>query len=70
MVTHSGVSRQTRYACVVGHEIPTDELQSLTEVWSLDTGAEVRVCREHGAPVAISVRSPMNTAREGGVSQP
>jgi hypothetical protein len=43
----------TAYRCVTGHPIPAAELSALTEVWTLDEGAEVRVCREHGAPIAV-----------------
>jgi hypothetical protein len=43
------------YACLVGHDIPVDELDQYTEVVILDGGARVRICREHGAPIAVSV---------------
>jgi hypothetical protein len=42
-----------RYRCVVGHDIPAVDLESLTAIRSLDEGAEVRVCVEHGAPIAM-----------------
>lgn len=50
--------RETTYHCVVGHEIPSAELETRTELWVLDGGAEVRVCAEHGAPVALT-RQPL-----------
>lgn len=43
------------YRCVVGHEIPSERIEELTEVASLDAGASVRLCREHGAPIAVSI---------------
>jgi hypothetical protein len=49
------VSTDLTYRCVVGHEIPSDLLEELTEVASLDAGASVRLCREHGAPIAVTV---------------
>ena len=45
--------RELSYHCVVGHDIVTGELDRLTIVTSLDEGAEVRICREHGAPIAV-----------------
>jgi hypothetical protein len=48
--------RETTYHCVVGHEIPAAELEARTHLWSLDGGAEVRVCAEHGTPIAITQR--------------
>ena len=46
-----------RYTCVVGHVIPAELLETATEVQVLDRGAEVRLCREHGTPIAVR-RSP------------
>lgn len=48
--------RELSYRCVVGHEIVPGELDRLTVVTSLDGGAEVRICREHGAPIALRSR--------------
>jgi hypothetical protein len=42
------------YSCVTGHLIPDAELDRLTEVVSLDAGAQVRICREHGAPISLT----------------
>lgn len=42
----------TTYRCVVGHEIPPADLDRLTDLVMLDAGARVRICREHGAPIA------------------
>jgi hypothetical protein len=53
--------RETTYHCVVGHEIPSTELETRTEVWVFDGGAKVHVCAEHGAPIALT-RQPL--ARE------
>ena len=47
--------RRTTYECVVGHEIPQQDLETRTAVRSLDEGAKVQVCLEHGAPIAIRV---------------
>ena len=47
--------RDITYHCVVGHRIEGERLEVETAIWTLDRGAEVRVCREHGAPVAITV---------------
>lgn len=46
--------RRTTYECVVGHEIAASELDSRTEIQTLDGGARVRVCVEHGAPIAMT----------------
>jgi len=43
------------YRCVVGHEIPFERIEELTQIASLDEGASVRLCREHGAPIAVTV---------------
>lgn len=56
-------AERTTYQCVVGHEIPDAELDSLTEVRSLDQRAVVRLCREHGAPVAVTVAPPRVSAQ-------
>jgi hypothetical protein len=39
---------------VTGHRIV--DLQGETEVVMVDAGTEVRLCREHGAPVRVEVR--------------
>jgi hypothetical protein len=61
-------AERTTYRCVVGHEIPGPELDELTEVRSLDQGAVVRLCREHGAPIAIIVAPPYGSERASGVA--
>ncbi len=48
------IERDTTYHCVVGHEIPSSELDAASEVWTLDEGARVRICIEHGAPIAMT----------------
>jgi hypothetical protein len=45
--------REVSYWCTTGHPIPSEALGSDTEIVSLDRGAEVRICREHGAPIAL-----------------
>jgi hypothetical protein len=42
-----------RFRCLTGHEIHPDTLGELTERWTLDGGAVVQVCREHGTPIAV-----------------
>jgi hypothetical protein len=48
--------REVTYRCVVGHAVPASELDRLTAVTRLDGGAEVRLCREHGTPIAMTSR--------------
>lgn len=43
------------YRCVTGHSIAGHLFDELTEEVNLDGGALVRVCREHFAPIAVSV---------------
>lgn len=40
--------------CVAGHAFSGPELDVASEVTTLDGGFEVRVCKEHGAPVSVS----------------
>jgi hypothetical protein len=42
------------YRCLAGHEIDADRLEEGSEIVEMDAGARVRICREHGCPVAIS----------------
>jgi hypothetical protein len=53
-----GPDDRTEYVCVTGHAIPGDALDQRTEVVSLDQGAVLRQCKEHGAPVAMRVAPP------------
>ena len=46
--------RRSVYTCLVGHAIPPDQLEILTELCVLDCGATVRQCREHGTPIALT----------------
>jgi hypothetical protein len=57
--------RRTTYQCVVGHEIAAEDLDARTEILTLDHGARVRVCLEHGAPIAITER-PAAVSRDSG----
>jgi hypothetical protein len=43
------------YSCVAGHPIPPDLLDQLSQELTLDGGAVVRVCREHYAPIVVTV---------------
>jgi hypothetical protein len=52
-VTEAG-EKTERYRCVAGHEVSQERLDVETEVRTLDQGAEVRVCVEHGAPIAVT----------------
>jgi hypothetical protein len=45
-----------RYRCLAGHDITANELDQSTELQILDAGARVRLCREHGAPIAVEAR--------------
>lgn len=56
MSTNSVIEhRAPAYSCTVGHVVSAGDLEQETErVW-LDTGAEVLICREHGAPIAVTV---------------
>lgn len=45
---------EKRYRCLTGHEIDAVALEEETEVVTLDDGAKLRLCREHGAPIAIT----------------
>jgi len=59
-----GPQSRTTYTCVVGHRIAEHELDSKTEVQTLDRGARARLCREHGTPIAIEV-TPSGNDRRG-----
>jgi hypothetical protein len=41
------------YFCLAGHDIPTQSLDLETQIETLDQGARVRICREHGCPIGI-----------------
>lgn len=56
-------ARKLSYRCVVGHDISPGKLDRLTVVTNLDEGAEVRICREHGAPIALR-SSPLEPSTE------
>ncbi len=43
------------YSCTVGHVVPADDLEQQTQHVRLDTGAEVLICREHGAPISVTM---------------
>jgi len=47
--------RAPAYSCTVGHVVPAGDLEQETERIRLDTGAEVLICREHGAPIAVTL---------------
>ena len=51
------------YTCTTGHAIPAADLGRLTELQSLDKGAEVRVCSEHGAPIVVSIMPEAHVAQ-------
>lgn len=50
-----GPPGRTIYTCPTGHDIEADAVTGLTEVCTLDAGAVVRLCREHGVPVALTI---------------
>jgi hypothetical protein len=45
----------THYRCLAGHDISEEQLDQSTELRTLDDGAVVRLCKEHGAPLSVSV---------------
>jgi len=56
MSTDSVIKQPARsYCCTVGHVVPAEDLEQQTELIRLDTGAEVLICREHGAPISVTV---------------
>ncbi len=56
MSTDSEIERRApAYFCTVGHVVPAGDLEQETERIRLDTGAEVLICRKHGAPIAVTV---------------
>jgi hypothetical protein len=52
--------KETKYWCLTGHVITERQLDQSTELLTLDDGAVVRVCTEHGAPLSVSVRESDN----------
>jgi len=55
MSTDSAIQqRAPAYCCTVGHVVLREDLEQETERVQLDTGAEVLICREHGAPIAVT----------------
>lgn len=53
------------YSCLAGHAIPADLLEQLSQEVTLDEGAVVRLCRDHFAPIAVTVVHDEGK-REGG----
>lgn len=47
------VGAPAMYHCSTGHSIPAADFERLSEIVTLDGGARVRVCIEHGAPVWV-----------------
>jgi hypothetical protein len=54
-VVSLGPPGRTIYTCPTGHDIEAEAVRDLTEVCTLDGGAVVRLCREHGVPVALTI---------------
>ncbi len=52
MMEEQQAPRAIAYWCVAGHDIVASELENETETVMMDRGARVRICREHGAPIA------------------
>jgi hypothetical protein len=50
----AGNDETITYRCLAGHDIPVEQLDEATEFLTLDRGAVVRICRQHGAPVSIT----------------
>jgi len=58
MVVELAMDRPHLFICTAdGEKIAPDALDERTEIVSLDAGAVVRICREHGAPIAAVVQS-------------
>ena len=58
MVVELAMDRPHIFLCTAdGEEIAPESLDEKTEIVSLDAGAIVRICREHGAPIAAVERS-------------
>jgi hypothetical protein len=51
-------SSRLSYRCLAGHEIAAGELEGESEIVVMDAGAEVRICRSHGCPIAIRKPAP------------
>jgi hypothetical protein len=65
-------NRPRSFHCLAGHDIPEHSLQTLTVTETLDRGATVQLCREHGTPIAVRVEARTDlfedipeTARQG-----
>jgi hypothetical protein len=62
----AGNDETITYRCLAGHDIPVVQLDESTELVTLDGGAVVRICREHGAPVSVTTVPVSGAAtREG-----
>lgn len=46
------------YRCTTGHDIPAAALEVDTVVVDMDGGALVRICGEHGSPIAQTCIPP------------
>lgn len=58
MVVELAMNRPHIFLCTAdGKEFEPDALDEMTEIVSLDAGAVVRICREHGAPIAAIERA-------------
>lgn len=60
---------ETTYWCVVGHRVLPQELERVTEEVVLDGAARVRICREHGAPIALRRGPERNPAVDDSIAQ-
>lgn len=49
------------YRCLTGHVIEPEDLDTGARVELMDGRAEVRICVEHGAPIAVT-RTPSSPA--------
>ncbi|HZS94256.1 MAG TPA: hypothetical protein VFA78_05625 [Chloroflexota bacterium] len=63
MVVELAMNRPHIFLCTAdGEEFEPDALDAKTEIVSLDAGAVVRICREHGAPIAAVEQSSRSDA--------
>ena len=61
----AGNNETVTYRCLAGHEIPVAQLDEVTVLVTLDGGAVVRICRQHGAPVSVTTAPASGTLIRG-----
>jgi hypothetical protein len=56
--------RSKTYTCLVGHHIPEEYVERDTETRRLDSGAIVQQCKEHGAPIAVTISGAVAASQQ------